>query len=89
MIKIKKIISISIFNQPIIDLIVLVDLFALIVLVDETSLNDAMTIHFHSSGVKIDAQGGSVIVPGKVGGLCGNFNGRDTDEFTKNTWPAG
>ena len=41
------------------------------------------------SGVKIDAQGGSVVDPGKVGGLCGNFNGRDTDEFTKNTWPAG
>ena len=39
--------------------------------------------------MKIDAQGGSVVVPGKVGGLCGNFNGRDTDEFTKNTWPAG
>ena len=41
------------------------------------------------TGVKIIAQSGSIVVPGKIGGLCGNFNGRNTDEFTKNTWPAG
>ena len=41
------------------------------------------------AGLKIDAKNGGNIVPGKVGGLCGNFNGRVVDDYTSNSWPPG
>ena len=46
-------------------------------------------LYQHFLGVEVIINSGESVVPGKVGGLCGNFNGRPIDDYTKNSWPTG